>query len=391
MAQQYRNTHNAASPVSGLDLQALKQVFEFSFGAPSKVGLSPRFFFAPGWVDVMGYPALNIGGWSLSLPVDRGVVVAAAPRADRLIQVRILMKGEIESLDLDDLSSVPSHHWMSTLVRVVRNLQIRNVALTGANLLISCNLPPGLALKDMMALEEALTLALYCLSGSDVLSSTALAMAGHAWLKNQDSQEVWPVPLGLPELSLVLCDSRVQTGLMETLGPQRVAETCYGLDLLRVVQPALQTLDDLDVDALQAGRCCLEDEIIRKRLRHCVSENTRVKPAAEALKTGNVELLGRLLAESTHSWRHDFELSCPEWDTLAALSQQQPGVVGARVLAGGDFEGCTMHWVQPSAMADFEAQVSEAYEAAFNCLPYISVVQSGAVAQELLLPSPVRV
>lgn len=391
MAQQNRNAESAMTPVNGLDLHALKQLFEVSFETQFAPGVSPRFFFAPGWVDVMGCPALNIGGWSLSLPVDRGVVVAAVPRTDRRIRVQILMKGEIEVLDLDELSAVAPDHWMNTLVRVVRNLQIRNVTLTGADLLISCNLPPGLALHNMMALEEALTLALYCQSGSDVFSSTALAMAGHAWLKNQDSQEVWPVHLGLPELSLVLCDSRVQPGLMETLGPQRVMETCYGLDLLHTVQPSLRSLDDLDVSALQADQCCLEDEIIRKRLRHCVSENSRVQPAADALKSGNVELLGHLMAESTLSWRHDFELSCPEWDTLAALPHGLPGVVGARVLAGGDFEGCTMHWVHPSAMAAFETQVSEAYEAVFDQLPYISIVQPGAVAQELLLTTPARV
>lgn len=389
MAQHNQNAQ--FTPVNGLDLHALKQLFEVGFDTEFKAGTSPRFFFAPGWVDLMGSTALNVGGWSLSMPVDRGVVVAAVPRADRQIHAQVLMSGESGMLELDAPSFLAPDHWMSTLVRVVRNLQMRNVSLVGADLMISSNLPPGLALKNLMALEEALTLALYCLSGADVYSSTALAMAGHAWLKNHDTQEVWPVGLGLPELSLVLCDSRVQPGLLETLGPQRMTECCYGLDLMHMVQPALRTLSDLDVDALQVGQCCIDDEIIRKRLRHCVSENVRVQPAAEALKTGDVPKLGQLLAQSMHSWRDDFELSCPEWDTLAALPQNLPGVMGARVLAGGDFEGCTLHWVQPQALSAFETEVSGAYEAAFDCAPYISVVQPGAVAQELLLQGLVKV
>jgi galactokinase len=387
MAQQNFSAHYAAVPVNGLDLHALGQFFQLCYETTDS-SPAPRFFFAPGWLDLMGCQGLEVGGWSLSLPVDRGVVVAAVPRRDQRIRAKLLTEDEVVTLECNQpASSLPSDHWLSTLNRVIHNLRARDVEITGADLLISSNLPPGLSLKNLTALEEALMLTLYSLSGADVYGSTSLAMAGHAWLKNHDTQELTPVSLGLQGVSLVLSDSRVQPGVMVAMTSQRSRECKYGLDMLRLVKPAWRTLDDLSEDALQAGQCCLEDEIIRKRLRHCVSENQRVQPAAEAIRTGDMAALGQLLDESMKSWRENFELSCPEWDTLAALPAHLPGVMGSRVLSGGDFEGCTLHWVDSTATDGFEAAVSEAYEAVFDRTPYISVVQPGAVAQELLMPS----
>ena len=388
MAEQNRVTQHALTGVNGLnglDIQALKELFEANFKA------SPRFFFAPGWVDLMGCTSLDLGGWSLSMPVDRGVVVAAAPRTDRRIQARLLMEGELEVLDLDDLQAAPADHWLDTLLRVLQDLDLRQVDFSGVDVLIASNLPPGIAWQDMTALEEALSLALYGLSGSTGTGGSASELGGQAWLKNKSRQTLLPVPVGLSDMVLVLCDSRVQPGLMNTLAPQRKLEAGYGLDLLHLVQPAWKTWDDVDGRTLRVGQCGLEDEIILKRMRHCVSENARVQPMAEALRAGNVKVVEALWQSSLQSWQQDFELSCLEWDTLAVLAGELPGVAGSRVLTGGDFEGCTLHWVHPSVLAAFEAEVGDRYESVFGCLPYISLVQPGVVAQELWVSDRVTV
>lgn len=384
MAQQNRPPQGAGELVNGLDLQALGQLFATDFDMQG----IPRFFFAPGWVDLMGCANLGLGGWSLSLPVDRGVVVAAAPRTDGQVRVRLLTEEEVQTFDLANPPATSPDHWLNVLFQVICQLQARNVALVGADLLISSNLPPGLTLKNLMALEEALSLALYSLSGADVYRASSLSLAGQAWLKNLDSGELKPIPLNLPDVSLVLTDSRVQPGLMETLGPQRSMECRYGLDLLRVVQPACHNLDDFGAELAQEEHRCIEDKIIRKRLRHCLGENARVKPLVEALQVGDFVAMRRLLADSRKSLRENFELSCPEWDTLAVLAEQLPGVVAAQILTGGDFEGCTLHWVKSSAAETFETSVTEAYESIFDRTPYVSLVQPGAIAQELLLPNP---
>ncbi len=388
MAEQNRVTQHAPTGVNGLnglDLLALKELFEVSYLA------TPRFFFAPGWVDLMGSTTLDVGGWSLSMPVDRGVVVAAVPRHDRRIQVRLLMEGGLETLDLDDPQAIPADHWLGILLRVVHDLEMRQVNFSGADIVIASNLPPGIEWQDMTALAEALSLTFYELAGANVTGCSGSALGGQAWLKNQLTGTLLPVALGLSDLALVLCDSRVQPGLISTLAPQRKLEAGYGLDLLHLVQPDWQCWDDVDSRLLQVGQCGLEDEIILKRMRHCVSENARVQPMAEALRSGNAKMVEALWQSSLLSWQQDFEFTCLEWDTLAKLAGTLPGVVGSRVLTGGDFEGCTLHWVYPSVLGAFEAEVSERYESVFGCLPYISLMQPGMVAQELWVVEPVTV
>ena len=69
-----------------------------------------------------------------------------------------------------------------------------------------------------------------------------------------------------------------------------------------------------------------------------VSENARVHAAVLALKTKDVEELGRLFIESHKSMRDDYEVSIPEIDLLVDLCLLEKEVFGAR-LTGGGFGG----------------------------------------------------
>jgi len=84
---------------------------------------------------------------------------------------------------------------------------------------------------------------------------------------------------------------------------------------------------------------------LARRLRHVVSENRRVHEAYAALESGNVALLGRLLAASHESLRNDYQVSCRELDLLVEIARDVPGVVGARMIGGG-FGGCTLSLVE---------------------------------------------
>ena len=67
-----------------------------------------------------------------------------------------------------------------------------------------------------------------------------------------------------------------------------------------------------------------------------VGENARVGRALAFLAAGDGAGFGELLNESHESSRKNFENSTPELDQLAAIAQQIPGVLGAR-LTGGKF------------------------------------------------------
>lgn len=83
------------------------------------------------------------------------------------------------------------------------------------------------------------------------------------------------------------------------------------------------------------------DETLIKRARHVVGEIKRTIQGAAALKDHNYTKFGELMIQSHNSLRDDFEVSCPEIDTLVELALKVEGVLGSR-LTGGGFGGCTV-------------------------------------------------
>lgn len=82
------------------------------------------------------------------------------------------------------------------------------------------------------------------------------------------------------------------------------------------------------------------EEII-KRARHVVTEIQRTLNAAEMLEQMNYNKFGQLMTESHISLRDDYNVSCPELDSLVELALSVDGVLGSR-MTGGGFGGCTV-------------------------------------------------
>ena len=140
--------------------------------------------------------------------------------------------------------------------------------------------------------------------------------------------------------------------------------------------PGVRALRDVALDSLQANRARLS-ETVYKRCRHVITENRRVQEAASAIETGQVELLGDLMAKSHRSLRDDYEVSCRELDLMVELAIQQPGVFGAR-MTGGGFGGCTINLVNAAELGGFRRSVAEQYEAATGLRPGIYVCEPSA-------------
>ena len=68
-----------------------------------------------------------------------------------------------------------------------------------------------------------------------------------------------------------------------------------------------------------------------RRARHIVSENERVRQAAEALERGDVARFGELLLASHESLRRDYEVSCEELDLMVEEAMAL-GAAGSGIL-----------------------------------------------------------
>lgn len=83
------------------------------------------------------------------------------------------------------------------------------------------------------------------------------------------------------------------------------------------------------------------DDTLLRRARHVITEIQRTAQGAVVLKEKNYKKFGQLMIESHNSLRDDFEVSCPEVDSLVSLALQVEGVLGSR-MTGAGFGGCTV-------------------------------------------------
>jgi galactokinase len=141
-------------------------------------------------------------------------------------------------------------------------------------------------------------------------AAAVLGSAGHALLL--DCGDLSYEHVELPEVELVVLDSGIRRRLEDGRYAQRRAEVEAG-------EPA--------------------------RVRHVETENERVRSAVDALRSGDLPELGRILVAGHESLRDDFEVSLPELDALveAALAA---GAYGAR-LTGAGFGGCVLALAAP--------------------------------------------
>ncbi|HEY8145954.1 MAG TPA: galactokinase [Kofleriaceae bacterium] len=369
-------------------------------------GATPRLFAAPGRINLIGEHTDYNEGFVLPMAIDRAVVVAAAPRADRRVRVLSLDVGEEIEFDLDRPGARRRGRWIDRVEGVAQSLAGQGVALVGADLVLSGDVPHGAGLSSSAALEVAVGMALWSLAGGEV-DRLALALAvqaaendwvgtrcgvmdpmisalgavDHALLIDCRSLEATPVPLALPDHVIAVLDTKVTHELASSAYNDRRAECERGVDLLRRWLPDVRALRDVTPDAFEpiAGEL---PEPVRRRCRHVVGENARTLAAASALRSGDRARFGRLMAESHRSLRDDYEVSCPELDLLADVAAATPGVLGGR-MTGAGFGGCVIALCEREAEARYTDAASRAFESRFGVVPVALSSRAAAGAREM--------
>jgi galactokinase len=124
------------------------------------------------------------------------------------------------------------------------------------------------------------------------------------------------------------------------------------------------------------------DEAVYRRCRHVVTEIDRVRLASEALRSGAVRELGRLITASHASLRDDFEVSCRELDALVDHANRCAGVYGARMVGAG-FGGCMLALLDAGEAESVVQQVIDPATAARGTAPWHYLVEVAGAAREL--------
>ncbi|WP_432089751.1 galactokinase [Streptomyces sp. bgisy095] len=374
-------------------------------GFESLYGAAPDgVWAAPGRVNLIGeYTDFN-DGFVLPLALPHTAVAAVSRRDDGVLRLHSAdVDGGVVQLAVDSLEPLSGGGWAAYPAGVVWALREAGHPVTGADLHLSSTVPTGAGLSSSAALEVVTALALNDLFGlglsRPVLArlaqraenafvgvpcgimdqmASACAEEGHALhLDTRDlSYRRVPFDLAAEGLTLLVVDTRVKHALGDGAYAERRAGCEAGARALGV-----RTLREVDAARLPEALARLEDETVRRYVRHVVSDNARVERTIALLDAGDPRAVGPVLTEGHASLRDDLRVSCPELD-LVVGSANAAGALGAR-MTGGGFGGSAVVLVETDRAEKVAAAVGEAFALAGHAAPGVFPAVPSAGARRL--------
>lgn len=386
-----------------IDLNAMHAKFAEVFGG----GERPVAFRAPGRVNLIGEHTDYNGGHVFPCALSMSIIALARPRADSLVRLYSMnFPGAAPAeADLVGLTYSKERGWANYPLGVLHMIE-REIGRSlpgGLDIIYQGNLPDGAGLSSSAAMElltariandlydlgldgiklakiaqnaESNFVGMHC--GIMDQFSISMGKRDHAMLLDCSTLDYEQVPLKLENACIILTNSNKPHTLATSAYNDRRRECEEALAAIRTVKPETPCLcavteSDFESEPVQAalknahacacgctGGSNSYGEILLRRARHQVTEEARTRKAAEVLKNGDLKAFGKLMNGSHISMRDDFEITCPEIDTLVELAWQHPGVLGSR-MTGGGFGGCTVSLVEIDAVESFKRDIGPEY------------------------------
>lgn len=363
-------------------MQALINNVTRSFS--SIFGYAPTHFIqAPGRVNLIGEHTDYNDGFVLPCAINYQMVVAAAKREDNIIRViAVDYQNEVDEFNLDNsIEFVPNKMWANYVRGVIHFLQKDNYSFHGMDIAISGNVPQGAGLSSSAALEVAIGQTLKTLYQLPI-SQKEIALNGqkaenqfvgcncgimdqlisacgeenHALLIDCRSLETSAVRM--PEnMVVMIINTNKKRGLVDSEYNTRRQQCEEAAHILNVAALRDASLEDL------LAKKALMSEVVYRRARHVITENSRTLDAAEALRHGDLTTLSQLMMQSHHSMRDDFEITVKEVDSLVEIVKSVIGDRGGVRMTGGGFGGCVVALVTPDLVDKVVDSVKAQYEA----------------------------
>ena len=314
--------------------------------------------YAHGRVNIVGEHTDYNAGLVLPALIAPRTTVEVRTRTDRRIALRSEAQDGTVETSLDERA--PRRDWSDYVVGVVDVLVRRGLEVRGFDAEIRSTIPPGAGLASSAALCVASARALRDAFGL-ALDEREIALVAHeaedrfvgahvglmdqlvcaigreggALFIDIRDRETRDLPLGSVDIAVVDSGIRHDNAAGEYNARRRECEEAaqaLGVGTLREVH---------DADALARL-----DPTLRRRARHVVTENDRVRRAVDALERGDVATLGAIVNLSHESLRDDFDVSVPPIDAIVAAAQRDPDVYGARITGAG-FGGSVLVLARP--------------------------------------------
>ncbi len=359
--------------------------------AGSEAGRDPngqvRMFASPARINIIGEHIDYNGGFVFPAAIDRYLYCAIRKRTDSKIIYNDLFFPGTYTFDIkDDFKFDKANDYANFLNGILSCMKKRGLTFPcGFEVLLASNVPSAGGISSSSALECGFAWAVSETFGFNI-SRKDIALMGqqseHEFMNvncgimdqyiiatgKKDTAELLDcakieheyVPLQLGDYRFVVMNTKKQRKLADSKYNERRAQCEEGLAILQKAGLKVPDLCSITPEVFEKAGSAIKDEVIYRRVRHCVTENDRVLKAVAALRADNLEELGRLLYASHKSLRDDYEVTGLELDTLVDVASKQPGCIGAR-MTGAGFGGCAIALVHKDKTEDFIKNVQAGY------------------------------
>ena len=365
----------------------------------------PRFFTAPGRINIIGEHTDYNGGFVLPGAVDKAITMAIKPHGSEYVN--------LISVDHDDAALFfriggpqPKEQWASYFYGVIEEMRKRGATVGGFNAVFGVDVPLGAGMSSSAALESCIGTALNPLFNLG-FKKEELAKIGQMTEHNYigvrcgimdqfasifgqkgkvvrldcRSLEYTLVPFNPEGIEIVLIDTMVKHLLASSEYNDRRAQCEEGVAVIKKYRPEVELLRDVTMEELEAHR----DEIDPMSFRRCafvINENKRLMAACAVMEKNDFVEVGKQVYATHEGLSVEYGVSCPELDFIVEIAKEHESVLGARMMGGG-FGGCVIALVRKEGVADYIADVKEKYQVKFDKDPRVIEVEISDGAREI--------
>jgi len=348
-----------------------------------------QVIYSPLRVCPLGAHVDHQDGLVTGMTLDRAILLAFVPRADRRVCVESMNFDGRVDFDLNEIPLKTPGDWGNYVRGAALALQQEQPLQIGIDALVEGRMPIG-GLSSSAAVGIAYLLALETANGlqvtpeaniqldryienvylglkNGILDQSIILMSDRDHLTYLDCQSVhfekFPTPADNGHFEILVAYSGLVRSLTSTDYNSRVSEcqeaarlmlSWAGADVPE--RPRLRVVPEA-VYAEFGGRLPVP---LDRRARHFFSEVQRVRAGVDAWRAGDLEQVGQLINESGASSVYNYESGCPHLITLYNILKECPGVYGAR-FSGAGFRGSCIGLVNPAYREEIRAVIDAGY------------------------------
>jgi galactokinase len=363
-------------------INQLKEQFNRKYGESST---EVSVFQAPGRVNLIGEHTDYNGGYVFPAALTIGTTMMARKREDGIFRFASTNFAAEVELDGSDVAFRKEDDWVNYPKGMIHHLKKRGYMFSGADILYHGEIPNGSGLSSSASIEVVTGYGLAALEGKPIDKvelalvaqeaenqfmrvncgimdqfAVSIGKKDHAIMLKCDNLDYELVPFKAEGYKLIIGNTNKRRGLVDSEYNARRAQCEEAVSLLKNEFKDLQYLCELTPQQFERSFALIEDEVVRRRAEHAITENDRVIQSVKALKANDLEQFGELMNDSHTSLKDLYEVTCFELDVMVEEARKIPGVLGSR-MTGAGFGGCTVSLVAEESVEQFIAEVGKTY------------------------------